>query len=164
MSNNWHNPEIPHKGWKLVNVYDVREYGQSVEETNYETCMMCNNERIRYAHIVTHERIKEEFIVGCVCAEKMTDDYITPKLLESELKNKANKRINWINRNWKLTKSGNYMLNFENHFLLIFMDKITGKYKCKIDDQFGKKIFDTIIQAKLAILKGIEYYKSKGEW
>ena len=164
MSNNWNKSGIPHKGWKLIDVYDVRDDGQSVEETSYETCMMCNNERIRFVHIVIHEEIEEEFTVGCICAEKMTGDYLNPKLLENELKSKSNKRANWTKRKWKTTENGNFKLTFEGHSLLIFYDKRTGKYKCKIDEQFGKKTFDTIAQAKMAVLKGIEYYKSKDEW
>ena len=161
---NWTQPGIPHKGWKLVDVYDVREEGQSIEETTYETCMMCNNERIRYVHVVTHDEVKEDFNVGCICAEKMTDDYVNPKLLEEDLKSRSNKRANWTKRKWKTTKNGNYKLGFEGHSLLIFIDKKTGKYKGKIDEQFGKKTFETIAQAKMAILKGIEYYKQKDEW
>lgn len=164
MSDNWHTPGIPHKGWKLVDVYDVRGDGQPVDETDYETCMMCNNERIRYVHVVTHEQIEEEFRVGCFCAEKMTDDYLNPKLLEGELKKRANKKVNWTKRKWNVTKNGNYRLTFEDHLLLIFLDAKTSKYKCKIDRQFGNKSFDTIAQAKMAIFKGIEYYKLKHEW
>lgn len=164
MGNNWNKPGIPHKGWQLVDVYDVRENGESVEETNYETCMMCNNERIRFVHVVTHYQIEGEFKVGCICAEKMTDDYINPKLLEHELKSRTTKRVNWTKKKWKSTQNGNYKLTFEGHALLIFTDNKTGKYKCKIDDQFGKKSFDTIAQAKMAVLKGIEYYKAKAEW
>lgn len=43
MSNKWNQPNIPHKGWSLEYVYDIREDGQSADETDYETCMMCNN-------------------------------------------------------------------------------------------------------------------------
>src|SRR5437868_6246740 len=82
MSNYWNIEGMPHKGWVLKDVFDVREDGQAVDETEYETCMMCNNERIRYVHVVTHPDVAEEFKVGCVCAEKMTNDYVNPKRIE----------------------------------------------------------------------------------
>lgn len=54
MYNHWNLPDIPHKGWRLLDVIDIREDGQSVEDTEYETCMMCGNGRIRFVHIVEH--------------------------------------------------------------------------------------------------------------
>jgi hypothetical protein len=161
MGNNWSNLGIPQKGWELVDVYDVREDGQSVQDTDYETCMMCNNERIRYVHVLVHKDIKDKFKVGCICAEKMTDDPVTPKLLEERLRQSANRKINYAKRKWKVTQTGNYKLKFEGHFLLIFYDNKTAKYKGKIDSKFGRKSFETIIEAKMALLKGIDYYKLK---
>ena len=70
MANFWKQHGIPHKGWTLVDVIDVREDGQSEWETDYETCMMCGNEKIRYVHILEHPEVDEEFRVGCTCAEK----------------------------------------------------------------------------------------------
>lgn len=164
MSNRWNIPNIPHKGWTLQDVIDVREDGQSVEETNYETCMMCNNERIRYVHIVTHPEVAEDFLVGCICAEKMTNDYVTPKRLEKKLRQRTARRANWIKKPWKRTENGNHTFIFEGHRLLIFKDKKTSKYKCKIGEVWGKKSFDTVEQAKNAVYNGIDYLKEKDEW
>lgn len=164
MSNRWNIPNIPHKGWILQDVIDVREDGQSVDETEYETCMMCNNERIRYVHIVSHSDVEEEFKVGCVCAEKMTNDYVTPKRLEKKLRQRTARRINWFKKPWKQTENGNHTFVFEEHRLLIFKDKKTNKFKCKIGSVWGKKSFDSIEQAKNAIYNGIDYLKEKNEW
>jgi hypothetical protein len=164
MSNRWNIPNIPHKGWILQDVIDVREDGQSVDETEYETCMMCNNERIRYVHIVTHSDVEEEFKVGCVCAEKMTNDYLTPKRLEKKLRQRTARRINWVKKLWKQTENGNHTFVFEEHRLLIFKDKKTNKFKCKIGSVWGKKSFDTVEQAKNAVYNGIDYLKEKNEW
>ncbi len=152
---------MPHKGWTLEGVYDVREEGQSADETDYETCMMCNNERIRYVHVVSHDEVGE-FKVGCVCAEKMTNDYINPKRLETALRNKASKRTNWIKRKWKINNNGNHYLSIEGNYLLIY--KKGDKYKCKIKDTFGHKLFDTIEEAKMAAFNGMEYMKEKNKW
>ncbi len=40
MSNYWNISGVPHKGWNLIDVIDVREDGQSEDETDYEICMM----------------------------------------------------------------------------------------------------------------------------
>jgi hypothetical protein len=40
MANLWNTSGIPHKGWTLMSVIDIREYGQSADETDYEVCMM----------------------------------------------------------------------------------------------------------------------------
>ena len=72
----------PHKGWELENVIDIRDDGQSEHDTEYETCMMFGNETIRYIHIVSYPEVEDSFRVGCVCAEKMTNDYVNPKLRE----------------------------------------------------------------------------------
>lgn len=164
MSNRWSLPNIPHKGWTIVSVYDIRDDGQSVDETEYETCMMCNNERIRYVHIVTHPEVEEEFSVGCVCAEKMTNDYVTPKQLEKKLRQKTAKRISWIKKSWQRTGMGNHTIIYEDHRLLIFKDQKTSKYKCKIGNVWGKKNFESIEQAKNAIFNGIDYLKQKNKW
>jgi hypothetical protein len=164
MANYWKEPGIPHKGWILVDVIDVREEGQSEEETEYETCMMCGNERIRYVHLVEHKEVGDEFRVGCHCAEKMTNDYINPERREKELMNKANRRINWKNKEWKISKNDNHFLNINGHHLLIYKDKMTSKYKVKVGETFGKKTFDTLEKAKIAAFNGMEYFKNKGDW
>ncbi len=164
MANFWRQHGVPHKGWTLVDVIDVREEGQPESETDYETCMMCGNEKIRYVHILEHPDLNEYFRVGCTCAEKMTNDYINPERRERELRNRASRRINWTKRQWKRSKNGNYFLNIDEHHLLIYRDKGTNKYKVKIGETFGKKTFDTLDKAKTAVFNGIEYLKEKGNW
>lgn len=164
MANHWKQKGIPHKGWTLVDVIDVREDGQQEWETDYEVCMMCGHEKIRYVHILQHKEIEEEFRVGCTCSEKMTNDYINPLKREGELRNRANRRISWIKKEWKRSKNGNYYLTAEENHLLIYVDNRTGKYKIKIGETFGKRFFDNVDLAKIAVFNGIEYLKSKGEW
>src|SRR5574344_293297 len=136
MPNWWNQIGVPHKGWVLNEVIDIREDGQSAEETPYETCMMCGNEKIRFVHIVSHNEVEEEYRVGCVCAERMTNDYINPKGKENELRNRANRRNTWIKKTWKLRK----------------------------DNIFGKKTFQELHKAKIAAFNGIEYFKEIGKW
>jgi len=164
MSNFWKISGIQHKGWILEYVYDIREDGHSVDEDEYETCMMCNYERIRYVHVVTHQDVGEEFRVGCICAEKMTDDYVKPKKHEQSLRNKSQRCINWLKKEWKTSKNGNFYLKVKKHHILIYKDKKSSKFRCKIRDYFGKKQFDTLELAKIAVFHGIEYFKEKYEW
>jgi hypothetical protein len=164
MINHWKQQGVPHKGWTLTDVIDVREDGQSEYETDYETCMMCGNEKIRYVHLVTHEEISEEYRVGCVCAEKMTNDYINPKKREKELRNRTNRRVNLVKKDWRRSPNGNHYINYEKHHLLIYKDKKTNKYKVKVGEKFGNKTFNTLEQAKIAAFNGVEYFKEKGKW
>ena len=107
--NYWNTPGISHKGWSLLDVEDIREDGQAEWETDYETCMMCGNEKIRFVHIVVHPDIDDEFRVGCICASKMTNDYITPERRERELRSKASRRTTWSNKEWKTSKKGTFI-------------------------------------------------------
>ena len=164
MANYWKQPGIPRKGWTLLDVIDIREDGQSESDTEYETCMMCGNEKIRYVHVVDHPEVNSIFRVGCSCAEKMTEDYVNPARREKEIRNRTSRLLNWTKKQWKKSKNGTYYLKIEEHLLLIFQDKKTSKYKVKIGDTFGKKAFDKIEKAKVAVFKGIEFLKEKGRW
>ncbi|HVX00594.1 MAG TPA: hypothetical protein VHA52_09205 [Candidatus Babeliaceae bacterium] len=164
MANYWNIAGVPHRGWTLEDVIDVRGDGQAEWETDYESCMMCGNERIRYVHIVSHPDVDGDFRVGCVCAEKMTNDYVNPERLERQLRNRASRRANWLNRDWRYSKNGNHYLKIDGKFITIFRDKRTGKYKVSVDGTFGKKSFEQITEAKIAAFKGIEYLKDKGRW
>jgi len=47
----------------------------------------------------------------------------------------------------------------KNHHILIYKDKRSSKFRCKVGDHFGKKQFETIELAKIAIFHGIEFLK-----
>lgn len=164
MSFRWDQKDLPHKGWELIDVIDIREDGISAEDTNYETCMICGNPKIRYVHILKHKEIPNEYRVGRICAIKLTNDYINPKEREKALKNKSNRRSNWIRRKWKISARGNLFLNVEGNNLVIFHDKRSGKYKCKINSKFGTKLYNSINQAKIGLFNKVEELKSKNRW
>ena len=90
----WDNPGIPHKGWTLIGYEDIREDALDDEDFEYETCEMCHNERIRYVHILTHPDYNGEIRVGCDCACKMTDDYVSHPEHERQMRNRAARRNN----------------------------------------------------------------------
>ncbi len=164
MANFWKQLGVPHRGWFLIDVIDIRGEGQSEHETSYEECMMCGNEKIRYVHIVQHDDILEEFRVGCNCAEKMTEDYVNPRRRERDLRNRASRLTNWIDKQWKISQAGNPFLRLDRHFFLIFKDKYSGTFKYKLDENFCEKKFETIEDAKRASFKAMEKMKNRGDW
>lgn len=165
MSERWNKPGVPHKGWTLVDVYDtVEDETESVDDRNYETCEMCGNNPIRYVHVVSHPEVDGEFHVGCDCAEHMTSDYVTPKRREKELRRKAVQRANFVKRKWRESAKGNWYLRVEGHILVIYREQSSGQWKGIIDDRKGKKKFESLREAKLAIHKSIEVLKERDEW
>lgn len=164
MPNYWKIQGVPHKGWRLIDVEDIREDGQSELDTDYECCMMCGHDKIRYVHIVTHDEFGEVFRVGCNCAEKMTGDYLNPERRERELRNRTNRRLTWNKKVWKINEKGNLILKYDSHRITIFQTKNSNQYKVVIDGTFGKKIFNDVASAKNAAFKGVEYLKGKGKW
>lgn len=163
MSNQWDKPGIPHKGWELIDVEDIREAGQSEYDTHYEQCMICGNEKIRYVHILEHPEIEQQYRVGCICAEKLTNDYVNPRKRENYLKNKAERKKTWIKRDWRVSIKGNRYMNIDKHNVgIIRLDN--KKYKCRIDSKFGSICYDTLKEAKIGLFNKIEDLKEKGEW
>ncbi|MBD2180042.1 hypothetical protein H6S82_12640 [Planktothrix sp. FACHB-1355] len=152
MTGLWSQPEIPHKGWRCITVIDVREDGSSPEETDYATCEMCGNERIRFVHILEHDDFDGQLEVGCVCAEKLSDDYINPRLQENKLKNKAARKAKWLTRKWRISDKGNHFLNIDGYNLGVFPNKFNpGHWKYRIGSKFSKSSFLSIKEAKLAL-------------
>ncbi len=96
-----------------MDVVDLRADGESADETDYATCQMCGNEKIRYVHIMEHPDLDENFDVGCVCAEKMSGDYEGPKRREAKLRNRAARRTRWLQRKWRVSAKGNSFLNVD---------------------------------------------------
>jgi hypothetical protein len=159
MSNHWNIPGVPHKGWEYETIIDLRDEGEE-----YETCMMCGKEDLRYVHVLSHDEVSETFRVGCVCAEKMTGDYINPKERQRQLENRAKRKETWKYKDWKKSLKGNYYYKFEGHLLVIFRDSRSNKFKCIIDDKFGSKVYQYLSEAKEAIFCKMVDMKVKGLW
>ena len=108
----WDNPGVPHKGWTLVDYIDIREDAVD-DDFEYETCEMCHNERIRYVHILSHPDYEGEIRVGCDCACKMTEDYVTHPEHERQMKNRAARRNNFLKQEWQKNSKGNWVLRYK---------------------------------------------------
>lgn len=89
MTNLWNEPDIPHKGWVEDTVIDMEEA--------VHTCEMCGREEIRFVHVMEHPDCKS-LQVGCVCAEKMANDYVGPKNSLNKARLLANNKRTWFNK------------------------------------------------------------------
>ena len=96
----WNKKGLPHKGWKCLDVIDLAEYVEEGDDIPYEQCEMCGNEKIRYAHVMIHPDFQGEIHVGCICAEKMTGDYVNPRKCENELRNRTLRKRNFNKVQW----------------------------------------------------------------
>ena len=120
--NRWDRPDVPHKGWTYKGMEDLGEDADS-DDIPYEQCEMCGKERIRYVHILSHPEYGE-IRVGCVCASNMLDDYVNPQLHERNLKNRTNRRLNFMKQEWRLKPStGNYSMKYKGEFITIMRSK-----------------------------------------
>ena len=159
MPNHWNIEGLPHKGWIYETIIDLKE-----DREDYETCMMCGREELRYVHILSHDKVSDTYRVGCVCAEKMTDDYVNPKERQRRAEKRANRKEKWKYKDWKQSHKGNDYYNFEEHLLVIFIDKKTNKFKYTIDSVFSLKSYQYMSEAKGAIFYKMEEMKENGKW
>lgn len=144
--NRWNTPGIPHKGWSCIFVEDLGP-GES------QPCEMCGNERVRYVHIMLHEEYEQELSVGCVCAGKMSDDYAGAKERERVLKNKAAKRMRWVQRRWPVSKKGNQYMNVKGHHVGVFMRD--NYWTCWMDGKISCRNFKSADEAKMYLFDRI---------
>lgn len=59
---------VPTKGWMID---EVINRGKGLEEA----CQCCEQRQVRYAHRITHPDYPEPFLVGCICAEALVQNY-----------------------------------------------------------------------------------------
>lgn len=150
----WSQSGVPHRGWQCIDVIDLRPHGQRAEDTVYAACEMCGNEPIRFVHVMRHDDYAGQLEVGCVCAEKMSDDYIGPRRREAELRNKAARKSKWLSRKWRTSAKGNHFLNVDGCNLVVFPNKFRpGKWGYGIDGEFSRDAFDFQEEAKLALFE-----------
>jgi hypothetical protein len=154
MTGLWDQPGIPHRGWRCVDVYDIREDGQNAEDTEYATCEMCGKEQVRFVHIIEHDNVPERLNVGCICAMKLSGDYVNPERHESRLRRKALRKKNWLTRKWRTSAKGNEFLNVDGFNLVIIPSHYhAGMWKYKINDRFSSKSYASVDHAKMALFE-----------
>lgn len=131
---------LPRKGWKLVDTIDKEEFPGG-------ECAFCGTD-YRYEHLIEHEDVTITYAVGVVCAERLTNDYVTPRKNERNLKSRNQKKVAWINScKWKRTDSGN--LYRKDSSVLIYKNK--NQWKVKVGEKWGKRKFKEPREAKIAV-------------
>lgn len=104
--NRWNKLGVPHKGWDCIDVIDLGEDG-AMDEGERATCEMCDNERLRFVHIMKHPDYAHLLRVGCVCSGKMSEDYKRALDDERKLRNKALRKARWLApKQWKASSDG----------------------------------------------------------
>ncbi len=144
----WSKEGIPHKGWEYVGVIDLGEDVCEGDPIPYESCEMCDQEKIRYVHILKHPDYVGEIHVGCDCASKMIEGYVSPTEIEKGLRNRTNRRKNFMKQKWILKpENGNYTLKYKGEYITIMRSKFGSGWGVAFKGQFiwdyqGKKILD----------------------
>jgi hypothetical protein len=146
----WDQKDVPHKGWICIEMIDLGEDLEDLDAESrqdyYEQCQMCSREGIRYVHVMEHENYSQNLRVGSKCAENMADDYINPKSREKELRNKHNRRRNFLSKEWSHRSNGNHTIKYKGYHFTIVTSKFNkheyGVYFLKQKNWIykGKKI------------------------
>lgn len=156
----WSEAGVPHRGWECVSVEDLGEPTQ--------TCEMCESADIRYAHVMQHPDYSEMLAVGCVCAERMEEDYVRPRQREKGLKSIARRRASWVRREWRMSRQGNPYLNAEGFNLTVLRqrDRDDSYWSVRVENrasstsQIGRKRHSSEAAAKAAALEALIWAKS----
>lgn len=144
--------DVPRKGFVLVDVIDLGR--------DYSKCEMCGHTPVRYQHHVLHTERNVHLLVGCICAEKLTEDYsdtgpaATEKRLKSESAKKALKqarRRKEIDRAcWRLSKKGHWWSRIDGKLIVIVPSKHGETYRLCVEGEFGRRSYPTQEAAKAA--------------
>lgn len=161
MSGKWSMPGVPHKGWTCISVEDL--------EAPDAVCEMCEVQEIRYVHHMEHPGYTGTLAVGCVCAEKMEDDYEAPRRRERHMRNAAQRRGRWLDRKWKISQKGNPYINVDGMNITVFC-RPDGSWGGKIEDRTtaqaitARRRYTTEDQAKLAAFDAMIFLKNEKGW
>jgi hypothetical protein len=77
-------------------------------------------------HRLKNEKTQEEVVVGCVCAEHLTQDFTTPRLRERSLKGRAGRRQRWPTLNWVNSAKGNLRLKKKGMIFVLKHGRLGG--------------------------------------
>ena len=165
----WNREGLPYKGWTCVNVVDLGEDVWEDDEIKYEQCEWCGNEKIRYIHVMKHPDFRGELNVGCVCAEKMTDDYVNPRRVEGELRKKASRRTTFLRQKWNYNPTKQtYTIKYKGEYITIMKSRYDNSWGVyynnhKIWDVNGRKICSFDDAVKVAFNVFDEFHMTQDE-
>jgi len=153
-------PGVPHKGWILEDVIDLR-FDEDRAFGDYDNCEFCGQEQIRFVHILSHSGYKDKIRVGCICAEHLTNDYVNPRRREHALRTKSSRRDRWLTRSWKISAKGNEYLNTRDGHNVGVFEVQGGRFKAWIGNKRGTIEYTTSDKAKLAIFDALEKMRNR---
>lgn len=156
----WSQAGFPHKGWTANTVIDLRE-DEGVSFDAYESCEACGREHIRFVHVLAHDNYPELIRVGCICAEKLTDDYVGPRKRERELRNHAARRERFLSRKWKTSRKGHLWIRLDGVHVGVIPTP-DGKFRVWIGERFGRLSYDSLRAAQLRIFDVVQGQKIRG--
>ncbi len=141
----WSQPGVPRKGWQFRDFEDLEDLSG--------ICEMCETRPIRYVHYMEHPNYDEVLGVGRVCAERMEEDYTTPRERERRAKSKFDRRTRWMNAKWKTSTKGNSFMNRNGYNIVVSRRYQRWGYLIREREGTGswrKSGYDSEDEAKLA--------------
>jgi hypothetical protein len=132
----WCEAGVPHKGWACTGVEDL--------EDNLTTCMMCQTAEIRFAHSMQHDNYAETLVVGCICAEHMSEGY-DGKAAEREVRARSRRKNRWCDIEWKPSTSGTsvYHRTKDDFVVIVYWKKFWNTWSKEVERTgFGACIKD----------------------
>ena len=162
----WREAGVPHKGWRCVDMEDLRA---DDPEAELDICDMCRVQEIRYVHQMRHPDYPQQLAVGCVCAEKMEDDYQAPRRREAPLRSRAARRAKWLKLKWRRSARGNDFIKVDGYRVTVFPITRAGKTGWGgiiVDEANDKttrarKVHPSPDAAKLAAFDTIEIFRNR---
>lgn len=145
----WRQQNVPHKGWRCVSWYDVKEL-----DGDLQICEMCEVNEIRFVHVMVHNDYHEELQVGCVCAEHMELEYATtrlrPQARDRAMSKRAGRRKRWLDlQAWHQNRKGNWVIVKNGLRATVFYRNQMWNYV--LSDQFGPGHYRTSDEARRAL-------------
>jgi hypothetical protein len=143
----WSEINVPHKGWTCI---DIEDKGEPIS-----LCEMCESQIIRYIHYMKHPQYEDILGVGCVCAGKMEDNYVSAKIRDDFMKKRAAKRIRWINNShWKISQKGNEWIKSDGYIIVMKQNGNIWSALIKNEDEtfekWSQRKYESVEQAKLS--------------
>lgn len=114
-----HDWGAPLSGWYCDYIYDVADEDEDADHIELFTCELCNCSQVRFVHVMRHDAYFESVEVGCICAGIMEGDILAARERERLMRNRAKRKRNFPDRQWKRNRYGNYFLTYRGSTVYI---------------------------------------------
>ena len=141
----WAQAGVPHTGWQCLFINDLGEQDH--------ICQMCELQEVRYVHHMRHPDYPGVLEVGCECAADMEQSHESATSRVRSMKNRAERRDNWLTRKWSMSANGNPWLKTQGRRVVIRRKGAAWTFTVARDDappHHEAATFSTPDQAKLA--------------